>query len=265
MKYLNGHCRNNGRVNISLKKVASQDDQCRPQPLSAQGEYIPDGFIQFGRGIGYRQVLYMLLNNILSFKKGIHSANKLRNFDLDWHGDCTICIKIESLTLTHLKKDYFMTFLKGCFSLLAACFLSAATLNGQGYHIEVELKGLSNDTVILGEYFTSRMVPKDTLVLDSKGHGIFEGQTLFKGGLYLVFVDAEHYFDFLLGDDQELLIKADTTDLAGSVSFSGSEDNQVFQEFDARRSRFRRVVKEPVPNVPITGCTIVHRWSVPPG
>jgi thiol-disulfide isomerase/thioredoxin len=124
-----------------------------------------------------------------------------------------------------------MTFLKGCFSLLAACFLSAATLNGQGYHIEVELKGLSNDTVILGEYFTSRMVPKDTLVLDSKGHGIFEGQTLFKGGLYLVFVDAEHYFDFLLGDDQELLIKADTTDLAGSVSFSGSEDNQVFQEY----------------------------------
>ena len=41
----------------------------------------------------------------------------------------------------------------------------------------------------------------------------------------------DHYFDFLLGDDQELQISADKNLLPGSVAFKGSEDNLIFLEY----------------------------------
>jgi len=123
-----------------------------------------------------------------------------------------------------------MTFLKGFFSLLSVILFSSS-MSAQGYRIEVELRGLSNDTIILGEYFTSRMIPKDTIVLDKNGQGIFEGEEAFTGGLYLVYFDPAHYFDLLLGDDQDLSINADTSALVNGVSFRDTEDNRIFQEY----------------------------------
>ncbi|MEN8229438.1 MAG: thioredoxin-like domain-containing protein [Bacteroidota bacterium] len=110
-------------------------------------------------------------------------------------------------------------------------FISSFTLSGQGYHIEVSMTGLSNDTLILGEYFTSRMVPKDTLVLDKRGNGVFQGSEPFQGGLYIIYFSPNYYFDLLLGDDQELKIKADSSDFATSIQYEGSEDNRIFQDY----------------------------------
>ncbi len=135
-----------------------------------------------------------------------------------------------------------MRFRKSFLSLLSVMFLFSTSMWAQGYRIEVELKGLSKDTLILGEYFTSRMIPKDTIVLDQKGHGVFERKEAFTGGLYLVYVDPAHYFDLLLGDDQNLSISADTTNLVKSVSFSDTDDklditNKVLDEM---KSAFKK-------------------------
>jgi len=116
-------------------------------------------------------------------------------------------------------------------SLFFATLFWAGTLWAQGYRIEVTIQGVSNDTLILGEYFTSRMVPKDTIMLDQQGMGVFEGTEALSGGLYLMYLDPQHYFDFLLGDDQELQIRADKNKLPQSVAFQGSEDNQIFLEY----------------------------------
>ena len=125
-----------------------------------------------------------------------------------------------------------MIVFRGFFSVLTVLFLIVpSTLFGQGYRIEVNMEGLSNDTLILGEYFTSRMVPKDTLVLDKSGSGVFEGSEAFQGGLYLVYYSPKYFFDLLLGDDQILVIKADTSDFSGSIEFEGSEDNLIFYEY----------------------------------
>jgi thiol-disulfide isomerase/thioredoxin len=123
-----------------------------------------------------------------------------------------------------------MTVQKGFLSLISMILLSSS-LFAQGYRIEVEFRGNSNDTIILGEYFTSRMIPKDTIVLDKNGRGIFTGGTAFTGGLYLVYLDPSHYFDLLLGDDQQLSFSADTSDLVNSISFMDSEDNRIFHEY----------------------------------
>ncbi len=108
---------------------------------------------------------------------------------------------------------------------------AVATLSAQEYHIEVDMKGLSGDTLILGEYFTSRMIPLDTILLDREGKGTFRGEEPLTGGMYLIYFSPSHYFDILIGDDQEFKVFADTADLAGSARFEGSEDNRIFQEY----------------------------------
>jgi thiol-disulfide isomerase/thioredoxin len=123
-----------------------------------------------------------------------------------------------------------MSIHKGILSLFSVILLSSS-MYAQGYRIEVEFRGLSNDTIIMGEYFTSRMIPKDTLVLDPHGRGVFEGESAFVGGLYLIYFDPSHYFDFLLGDDQDLSIRADTADLVNGLVFRDSDDNRIFQEY----------------------------------
>ena len=129
-------------------------------------------------------------------------------------------------------KKRCMKVLKGYIPLLAGILLAGCTvLSGQGPRIEIEVKGLSGDTLILGEYFTSRMIPLDTLVLDRNGKGVFEGSDPLDGGMYLIYFDPNHYLDFLVGDDQVLSIQTDTGDFAGSVRFEGSEDNRIFQEY----------------------------------
>jgi thiol-disulfide isomerase/thioredoxin len=120
---------------------------------------------------------------------------------------------------------------KGKLSLLSVLLFWTSILWAQGYRIDVEIKGVSKDTLILGEYFTTRMVPKDTLLLDQAGKGTFRGQEALTGGLYLIYIDQDHYFDFLLGDDQELKISADRNLLPASVAFQGSEDNRIFLEY----------------------------------
>lgn len=124
-----------------------------------------------------------------------------------------------------------MTSIKGFLSVFSVLLFTSSSLLSQGYKIEVELKGLSNDTIILGEYFTSRMIPIDTLVLDQKGWGVFEGAEQLVGGLYLVYINPGHYFDLLLGDDQELYITADTANLVSNITFRESDDNLIFQDY----------------------------------
>ena len=121
--------------------------------------------------------------------------------------------------------------IKRAFLSFLSVVLFSFILIAQGYRIDVQFKGLSGDTLILGEYFTTRMIPKDTIVLDKNGRGRFEGEQAFVGGLYLIYLDPAHYFDLLLGDDQHLSIQADPSRLINGVDFAESPDNQVFNEY----------------------------------
>ena len=125
-----------------------------------------------------------------------------------------------------------MRVIKGLrWSLGLLTWLFSFSVSGQGYRIEASINGLSGDTLILGEYFTTRMIPLDTILLDKNGEGTFTGEEPLAGGMYLVYIDPGHYFDMLIGEDQELKLFADTADLTGTLRFEGSEDNRIFLEY----------------------------------
>ncbi len=129
--------------------------------------------------------------------------------------------------------------------LLLALFSGKGLVSAQGYSIEVNARQMAGREVILGEYFTSRMVPKDTVVLDKNGKGVFKGDNAFKGGLYILYFDQGHITDFLLDKNQHLTIKTDTSDFLHKTIFSGSPDNEIFLSYkvyiDKQRKEMNRM------------------------
>jgi thiol-disulfide isomerase/thioredoxin len=115
--------------------------------------------------------------------------------------------------------------------LITALFFCNNLIFSQGYSIALKAPDFAGQQVILAEYFTSRMVPKDTVQLNLMGEGRFQGDTPFEGGLYIVFFNADYYFDFMIDRDQEFSIVADSSDLTGKTVFEGSRDNELFYDY----------------------------------
>lgn len=116
------------------------------------------------------------------------------------------------------------------FFFITLFFLNTSSYS-QGYTINLKAPDFAGKQVILAEYFTSRMVPKDTMDLNLLGEGTFSGDTPFEGGLYIIFFNSNYYFDFMLDKDQEFSVFADSSDLTAKTVFSGSEDNRLFYEY----------------------------------
>ncbi len=126
------------------------------------------------------------------------------------------------------------------FLLLASSIL----LPAQGYEIKLRAPDFSGQEVILAEYFTSRMVPKDTARLSILGEAVFQGDQPFDGGLYIMFFSPEHYFDFLLDENQSFSITVDSSDYTGRTTFEGSADNTLFYTYKQYLSKQRELQKQ---------------------
>lgn len=111
----------------------------------------------------------------------------------------------------------------------------------QGYHIKLNAPDFAGQEVILAEYFTSRMVPKDTARISLTGEAIFTGEKPFEGGLYILFFNSNYYFDFMMDRDQFFSVTADSSDLVGKVKFDGSIDNELFYSYKKYLAGKRKV------------------------
>ncbi len=103
-------------------------------------------------------------------------------------------------------------------------------LLAQQYRIEVELPNEAGKQVRLAYHYLDKLYPADTSLLDNKGYGVFEGDSLLTQGLYKVLIDEQHHFDFLLGADQQFhLYNAGTT--SGEMKIKGSEEAEAFVDY----------------------------------
>jgi len=119
-------------------------------------------------------------------------------------------------------RSFFIVFCTAIFSSLTS---------GQGYDISIKINGLAEKRVILGHYLSKSMYPDDTVNLDSKGTGVFHGKTKLPEGMYVVFLPSSRYFDIVIGNDQVFSLEADTSDFLKSIRIKGSDENQVFLDF----------------------------------
>jgi thiol-disulfide isomerase/thioredoxin len=111
------------------------------------------------------------------------------------------------------------------------CLLVTLISQGQSSEIRVKINGLSDTTVILGHYLNKSMYPDDTIRLDNKGAGIFRSKHPWPQGMYLLYLPNARYFEMMMGEDQVFSVETDTVDFLSSLVFKGSEENQVFLDF----------------------------------
>lgn len=124
---------------------------------------------------------------------------------------------------------------------ILSLFLLSSIVSAQGYEITVKAPQFANTNVVLAEYFTSRMVPKDTVHLNAKGIGTIQGEEAFKGGLYVLYFNAKHYLDFMIDVNQKFTITTDTTSFTEHTTFSGSPNNTLFYDYKNYLSESRKI------------------------
>lgn len=102
---------------------------------------------------------------------------------------------------------------------------------GQGYKIEVKIKGVENQDIILGYHKNDNLVPYDTAHTDNKGYAVFKGKKPLHKGIYFMFLPSKTYFDIIIGGDQTFSIENDTIDLYKNLKTKGSEEVSLFVDY----------------------------------
>lgn len=117
-------------------------------------------------------------------------------------------------------------------------------INAQGYEIKVKINGLQNKQVILGHYLSKTMYPDDTITLDNNSAGVFKGDKKLPGGMYLMYLPDGTFFDVVIGDDQEFSVTTDSANFLETLVFKGSDENQVFLDFQRYFAGLRKSAED---------------------
>ncbi len=112
-------------------------------------------------------------------------------------------------------------------------FLSAVFAYPQGgYQIKLTLKPYQREQVYLAYYYGKVKAVADSAILDQNSSCTFQGKEKLPGGIYfIVSPRKEILFELLLDRNQHFSIEADTAGLPGSIRFTGSADNTLFQSY----------------------------------
>ena len=113
--------------------------------------------------------------------------------------------------------------------ILVFILISGISL-GQNYGIQVELKGAAAKEIKLAYHYTGNVFVKDSILLDSRGGGIFKGDSLLPQGLYKIFMDEKNHFDFLIGADQQFSLSNDSFS-AENLKINGAVETEEFVKY----------------------------------
>lgn len=122
--------------------------------------------------------------------------------------------------------------MKHFFLLVCVCVAGLGGQAQQGYNIKITLKPVKNAKIYLGYYYGKLKAIADSTVLNENSSGSFAGKEPLHGGIYFVVSPKkEILFEVLIDKDQDFSIVADTTNIPGSITFSGTKDNTQFQSY----------------------------------
>ncbi len=98
-----------------------------------------------------------------------------------------------------------------------------------GYTITGEIEGLPDTSVILAYYFGGKQYATDT-AQSINGRFIFKGEKELPGGIYLVVLPNQKYFDIIVSEN-EFSFSTKLNDLQGAMTFKNSKENTPFYEY----------------------------------
>jgi thiol-disulfide isomerase/thioredoxin len=100
----------------------------------------------------------------------------------------------------------------------------------QPFQVRVTLDGLKDTNIYLAHYYGSKILRVDSVLLDKSGAGIFNYKEERAKGIYVIYLNKDKYFDFLLGKDQQFSIHTSFEPQAKRL-FEGATETEVFQQY----------------------------------
>ena len=97
------------------------------------------------------------------------------------------------------------------------------------YKIEGEVTGLQDTEVILAYYFGGKQYAKDTAI-SKNGKFIFSGNEELEGGMYLVVLPEQKWFDIIVSE-QKFKFKTSLNNLVSDMTFVNSKENTPFYKY----------------------------------
>tara|TARA_B100000700_G_C14993135_1_gene832348 strand:+ start:324 stop:1817 length:1494 start_codon:yes stop_codon:yes gene_type:complete len=98
-----------------------------------------------------------------------------------------------------------------------------------GYEIKGEVIGLQDTSIILAYYFGGKQYATDT-TFSKNGHFIFKGNKSLDGGMYLIVLPNQQYFDIVISE-QKFSFKTNINSLIESMQFTNSKENTPFYDY----------------------------------
>ena len=99
----------------------------------------------------------------------------------------------------------------------------------RGYNISGEIEGLQDTSVMLAYYFGGKQYATDTTKVVG-GKFSFIGEKELQGGMYLVVLSNQQYFDIIVSE-QHFSFSTKLDDLIGNMSFKNTKENPPFYEY----------------------------------
>ncbi|WP_075602825.1 TlpA family protein disulfide reductase [Saccharicrinis aurantiacus] len=130
-------------------------------------------------------------------------------------------------------------------------FVTSAT--AQGYKIDVNINGWQDTTLILGHYFNKKMLVNDTIDLDSNGNGTFTGEEKLPGGVYIIYMPDQNFFDIIIDDEQHFQIAADKSNPVNTLTVKNNKQEAAFnkyQRFIAKQQEKAKSLQEQIKTSP---------------
>ena len=96
--------------------------------------------------------------------------------------------------------------------------------------IQVQVKGLNQDTVYLANYYGNKLYYSDTTVTDANGRLTFPGRPFEQCGKHAIVIPGPKYFEFM-AVTEDIVIETNAADPTADVNVIESDENKVFYEF----------------------------------
>ena len=117
---------------------------------------------------------------------------------------------------------------------LAFATLTTIARSQAGHSITVTVRDAPSVKLRLAYHVGNQQYVRDSLVTDSGGRGKFTGSERLPAGVYMIVLPDNHFFEFLIDEEQFFDIRFSKSDPVATVSFSGSEENTGFVAYQRR-------------------------------
>ncbi len=130
-------------------------------------------------------------------------------------------------------------------SLLYSVSIKADPVNCR---IDFFVSGLESKKIVLAYEYGYKQLVVDTIRLDNAGKGFYASKNRLIGGIYLlIFPDKNKYFEFLINEEQFFTINSDTSDFFGKMEIEGSDESELFRQYQVLIKEFETAEKNTLP------------------